>query len=172
MKTRLESEEVLYSAEDITAIGREDINHLIEMAKANRRKRIRICCHPNLESPFHEMIIVMHCSNYIRPHAHTLKDESYHIVEGAMTIVFFDSNGAVIRSIKLDAGRRDLPFYCRVPANTFHTVIFDTEWAVFHETTLGPFDRSDTHYAPWSPSEDDSDKIVEYISTLRRIGTK
>ena len=38
---------------------------------------------------------------------------------------------------------------------------------IFHETTHGPFNKSDTLYAPWSPEEKDFKKIDKFVLELK-----
>ena len=44
-------------------------------------------------------------------------------------------------------------FFYRMPERQYHSLRFRSEWLVFVETTIGPFDRSTTQTRDWSPPE-------------------
>jgi hypothetical protein len=54
--------------------------------------------------------------------------------------------------------RLDLPFY--------HMALVRTECAIVHEVTLGPFDRNNTHFAPWSPAPEDDVNRSKFVRGL------
>ena len=57
-------------------------------------------------------------------------------------------------------------FFLRNPQHCFHTVIAQTDWVVFHETTNGPFRREETVFAPWAPGEDQTEAQAQYVEKL------
>jgi cupin fold WbuC family metalloprotein len=146
---REESEEVLYVEGDFATVGAEEIAELKRRAAGNRRRRCRICAHSTPNAPLHEMLIVHERDAWVPPHKHLYKDESIHVVEGSAVLVTFAEEGRVIKSVRLS---KDKKFYCRVPADTYHTLLIESDWFVFHETTTGPFDRTATVFASWAPA--------------------
>ena len=48
----------------------------------------------------------------------------------------------------------------------FHTVLVSTPFALFHETTNGPFRRDEVEFAPWSPAEGDPD-VAAFVEAIR-----
>ena len=159
MKYKRISNEVLYTDESITKIDKADIESLKELAAKNTRKRIRLCAHPDTHDNLHEMIIVHALDAYVRPHKHIGKSESFHVIEGLLLVVVFDDEGSKIEDIPMGDMHSGELFYYRLPANLYHTVIPQQDFVVFHEVTNGPFDRSDTVFAPWAPAEDDKPDI-------------
>jgi len=155
------NEEVLFTKDPITTVSRNEINKLKKMAESNERRRIRLCTHMDIVDKVHEMVIIHKKHNYIRPHKHIGKSESFHIIEGALELVVFDELGNVDQSILLGEYDSSYPFYWRLSESRFHTVIPKSEIVVFHETTSGPFHLQDTIYAEWSPKE------AEHISKIR-----
>lgn len=147
------ADEVLYTTQVVTRIDRSDIATLKAMAKANARRRVRLCAHPGTEDALHEMLIVHARGNYVPPHRHPGKSESYHVIEGELDVLVFDDAGTVIDVVGLGAPDGAKPFYYRLSAPRFHTVIPRTDWVVFHEITNGPFRREETIFAPWAPGE-------------------
>ncbi len=163
-----ESQEVLYTDRAITCIDREFLDELKSMAGATKRKRIRICAHPDSEDTLHEMLIVLHRDTYVPPHAHHNKSESYHMIEGALDIVLFDDAGTPQTVVPLSADKGI--FYYRLSEPRFHTVLPGSEWVVFHETTNGPFRRDETTYAAWAPGNGDAAASQQaYLDKLRTL---
>jgi cupin fold WbuC family metalloprotein len=149
------NDEVLYSSDTITRVTRADLELLKERARKNPRRRVRLCAHPSVEDTLHEMIIVHSKGNYVRPHKHPQKSESFHIIEGNLVVTIFDDAGTVTQSLAIGSGNSLL--YYRLSEPAFHTVIPIDDVVVFHETTNGPFDRDETVFAPWAPEEDSKD---------------
>jgi hypothetical protein len=59
-------------------------------------------------------------------------------------------------------------FFYRLMDNVFHTPVIAGRYALFHETTNGPFDRKDTEFAAWAPAEDDP-RAAAYLAELRAV---
>ena len=148
------NDEVLYSTDPITRTDDDDIRQLVSMALDNPRRRIRLCAHPDTDDTLHEMLIV-HCrGNYVPPHRHRAKSESFHMIEGALTVVIFEDDGAVAEVIPMAPRGGDGVFFYRLSDCRYHTVVPTTDFVVFHEITNGPFQREDMEFAPWAPGED------------------
>jgi cupin fold WbuC family metalloprotein len=161
-----ESEEVLYTSADITALGQGDMDFLKDRAENTARRRCRLCTHPNPSSALHEMLIVHAKGAYVRPHKHIGKAESHHVVEGTANALIFDNFGNVRQTINLGSHGSGKLFYYRMPAGIFHTLVITSEWFIFHETTTGPFDRNKTVFAPWSPDESEPEAVARYIARV------
>ena len=137
------------------------------------RGRARLCTHKQEDDRLHEMFISFVGGNYVRPAKHVGKDELLHLIDGWGEYYFFDENGEVIEVIPLGDYASDRQFYCRIPAMRSHAIVIQSNRLVFHEATLGPFDRGDTIRLPWSPAEDDASAITRWLSRLRsQAGTK
>ncbi len=63
-------------------------------------------------------------------------------------------------------------FFYKMPPGIFHTLIFKSDWLVFLETTIGPFDPSSSEAAPWAPPETDAAAGDAYLSRLVFGGTE
>ncbi len=114
------------------------------------------------------MLIVLDAATYIRPHRHPKKSESFHVVEGALSVLLFGEDGDARRAIRLGDYASGRPFYYRLAEPIYHTVLVESAVVVFHETTNGPFDRAETEFAPWSPPEDDAEPGRRYLRELAR----
>ena len=150
-----ESPEVLYVHGDVAVLSMKDAEMLKSKANGNERKRMRICTHTSRLDPLHEMLICLRRGSYIQPHRHIGKSESFHVVEGLLSVVLFTSDGEISQVIPLGEYGSEYPFYYRLSSPLFHTVVIHSETAVFHEVTNGPFRAEDTQYPNWAPHQDD-----------------
>jgi cupin fold WbuC family metalloprotein len=117
------NDEVLYTAERITRLDDGDMRELVAMAARNPRKRVRICTHADPDDLLHEMFIVHTNEAYVRPHRHTSRDESFHVLSGFADIVIFAEDGSVAKAVRVGGYESGHPFYCRIPCGTMHMVV-------------------------------------------------
>lgn len=164
------SPEVIYSDGGFLAVGDPIVSLLKDKAKASQRRRCRLCFHASAEADQQEMLIVMHRSSYVRPHRHLSKVETLTIIEGSCDALLFDDTGRVTQVIHMAAPGNGCFFY-RMPEGIFHTLIFRSEWLVFLETTIGPFDAAMSEQATWAPPESTPEAGHDYLSTLRLPAT-
>lgn len=150
MKYRKESNEVLYSLEEVTNLRGEDLEELKRLAELNPRKRIRICTHTTPEDHMHEMIIVHSKEAVVPIHKHLDRAESFTIFEGEATVEIYSEDGKKIDSIEMGEVTSGKAFYYRINKNTYHTLKIKSDYLVFHEVTEGPFQREMSMNAPWS----------------------
>jgi cupin fold WbuC family metalloprotein len=163
MRYRFVSEEVLYPGDRVVAVSAEDINHLKLKRQSTTRKRIRLCAHQKVEDALHEMLIVHTKDTYVRPHLHLAKSESYHAIEGCFDLITFDDNGNVTSVFEIGPFSSGRNFFCRLPAGLYHGLIIRSDIIVFHETTTGPFLRSQTQFAAWAPEENEIEAGNEFM---------
>ena len=166
MKTIKFNDEVLFTIGNIVPIDTSNINELKEKAKKNPRKRIRICMHKDTNDAIHEMLIVHEKSCYVRPHKHSNKTESFHIIEGKADIIIFHDDGIINQIISMGDSASGLKFFYRLPPGCYHTLLIHSEVFVFHEITNGPFNAEETTLAPWSPKETDLKAVSQYMAML------
>ena len=165
-KPRVESPEVVYAGGEIVTVDSAAVAALVRDAGNNPRRRIRLCAHASVDDAVHEMLIVHERSCYVRPHKHVGKSESFHVVEGEVDVVIFDDLGRVTDVISMGSYGSSLPFFYRIAQPLYHTLIIRSDVLVFHETTSGPFQRSQTVFAPWSPDGGDAEEVAAYFSVL------
>ena len=158
--------EVFFTKKTITKIEDVDIKFLKANVKNTENKRIRLCTHLSEEDKLQEMFILLSKETYIRPHKHLKKSESLHVQEGLADVVFFDDKSNITKIISLSDSSSKGCFYYRIDEPTYHTFIIKSDYFIFHETTQGPFKRADTIYAPWSPKENDFNKITKFVLEL------
>jgi len=161
-----ESAEVRYATDDIVLVDAADVARLNEAAAQNPRRRIRLCAHLGVDDRLHEMIIVHTKGTYVRPHKHVGKSESFHVIDGEADVVVFDDDGGVREVIAMGAFASGRPFFYRIAAPLYHTLLIRSDVLVFHETTGGPFRRADTVFAPWAPEDHDAPQVRRFLADL------
>ena len=166
MKYKVINEEILYTAEPITRVNLADVGRLKELAAQTRRRRVRLCAHPEVNDGLHEMIIVHAKNAYVRPHQHLGKSESFHLIDGRLKVVLLEDDGRIKDVLELGQPGLGPNFYYRLSEPWFHTVVPLSDWVVFHETTNGPFRREETLFADWSPAEDDLSGQAAFMKEL------
>jgi cupin fold WbuC family metalloprotein len=161
------SKEVFFPEQDNVPVTFEDVKVLKEKAFKNERLRNRLCTHKSIAESLHEMLIVHTNKNYVRPHMYVKKSKSIHIIEGQLDVILFDNNGKIIDVVRMGDYASKKVFYFRIDNSQYHSLEVDSEIAVFHESTDGPFDPTDTLYASWAPDENDVEPVEKYIQILK-----
>lgn len=162
------SDEVFVADKAIVRLGKEHIAFLKTQALISIRKRSRICAHRSGDDSVHEMLIAISADSYIRPHKHTRKVESFHIVEGKVDVVVFDDAGTIADVIELGDITTGRNFYYRLSDPMFHTLLIYNDFLVVHEVTGGPFVANETILAQFAPPENQEDHVRAYIAGIRR----
>ena len=127
----------------------------------------RICSHSNNKAKIHEMFIFHKKGAYVRPHRHLNKLESFYLISGQVSIIFFDNYGKPTKVIKMGDYRSGKTFYYKLFKSCFHTVLIEKD-VLFHEVTSGPFEKNKTIYAKWSPDENNKDEVKKYLLKLKK----
>ncbi|MEQ9144243.1 MAG: WbuC family cupin fold metalloprotein [Parvibaculaceae bacterium] len=160
------SPEVFYSDGAFLAVDGQTIDRLKSSARTSPRRRCRLCFHGSSDASQQEMLIVMHRDSYVRPHRHFGKSETLTVIDGSADTLLFDNQGRVTQSIRMSPPAEGQSFFYRMPAGTFHTLIFRSEWFVFLETTIGPFDPAQSEGALWAPEESDPTAGHGFLQSL------
>ena len=160
------NDEVYVTDGDVTLVTAEDIATLKNSAAGNERKKARLCAHGDVSDRLHEMLIVHVGGAYVPPHKHPGKSESFHIIEGRLKVFLFDNDGNRIQTVQMGELASGETFFYRLSSETYHSVLPESEYVVFHEVTNGPFDRNDMVIAPWAPPDDDTEAQARFILSL------
>lgn len=140
-------------------------DNLLKELENSRNGRCRICLHKSHEDYVQDMIIAMNNKSYVRPHLHPEKrQETYHVIEGELTVFFFDDVGNVQSRIKLNKEKPILKIF----ENQIHMPVVEKETAcVFHEVLTGPFDKDKVvKYSEWAPEESNQVEIKKFLKRL------
>ena len=164
--TKAESAEVLYPLEKVVTVDAATVEALKQGAAKNPRRRIRLCAHRSVDDRVHEMLIVHTKDTYVRPHRHTGKSESFHVIDGVVDVVVFDDAGAIADVIPMGTFASGLTFFYRIADPLYHTLLIRSDVLVFHEATTGPFRREETSFAPWAPDESDPAAVATYLKSV------
>jgi len=126
----------------------------------SNRRRHRFCFHQNPEVDLHDIIICYDQTSYIPPNKHVGKVESLIVLEGAIDFYLFSDSGRVYDYRRLSTLDSGMPFYVRVPPNTWHGLrAVGSSPCLIKETIAGPYDRSTLQWAKFAPSENDGQKL-------------
>lgn len=139
-------DEVEFATSTITIVDEAVIDRVRRAAHASPRRRARLCLHPHLDAPLHNMLIVLLRGTDVALHQHLHRAECYHIVSGRITLIIGDDTGHDRQRILLGPGESDRPSMCRIAAEVWHRVEVESDEVVMHESTVGPFNPSDTIY--------------------------
>jgi len=164
MLLRETSPGVFYSESPTISVGASDLAFLLQEARKNAKHRARLCAHPDVSDPVHEMVICLLQDCHVQPHCHR-KCESLHIIEGHCDLVLFDPGGRIMNVVEL-GNLAEKTRYIRLEPQLFHTLIVRSKYVVFHETVRGPFRREDTLHADWAPSEGETESLRRYFCEL------
>jgi cupin fold WbuC family metalloprotein len=145
-----------------------DLETITISARLTDRKRSRICCHDGPSSSPQEMIICLARGTYIRPHRHHKGAESGLCLRGTADAVFFDEGGTIVDVWRTGPEQSGYPFFYRIDEPIFHCLLVRTEEFVFHEVSTGPFRRDNTEFAGWSPDENDTREVDNWMLTLQK----
>jgi cupin fold WbuC family metalloprotein len=168
VRTRRQDAEVLYADEPLPLVSAGDLAQLTDGARRTPRQRMRLCVHPGVDSPLHEMFIASRGGAYIRPHKHLGKAESLLLLEGTADLVLFSDEGEVTGVVPLGDYGSGRPFYYRIEDARYHTLVVRSETVLYHEATSGPWDRARTVPAPWSPTDEDAAGQAALLSRVER----
>lgn len=154
IRMKQETADVFVADQSIVRVTKEDLTFLIDAAPKAPRGRVRLCAHRDTNDRLQEMFIALSRTTYLQPSAHK-KDESLQVLYGLGSYVFFDGVGDVTDVIPLGDGKSGRSLYCRIPQGVFHALVVESDVMMIHEITNGPFERSDTVFADWAPSDSD-----------------
>ncbi len=165
--------EAFQATAPIVHLGKDEFDFIETARQESPRRRCRILCHQSSDDLYHSMIVSYSRDTYVRPNRHHGKDESVLVVRGRCDIVFFNDRGETTHSVPLQACTAQpttIPFYCRIPAEQWHSVVMHEDCLLF-EATPGPFNPADTEYATWAPAEDAPEREI-YHNSLAFLSNK
>lgn len=136
---------IIVASDDLEVVTRDRLAELKLAAFANKNKRSRL-----ILTPGYDMVICLAYGSYVRPHRHPKeKSESYHVIEGEMTVTLYWDHG--IEFVELD---KETPIY-RLRGGVYHSPVAISPFVIYHEVYTGPFVKEvDVEYAPWAREEE------------------
>ena len=152
-----------FSTEAISEVTPEDLSRLREAAASSPLKRARLCLHHDHQDQVQEMVIAFCRSSYVPPHRHLDKSEAFHVIEGELTVLIFDDDGAVTRRIEMAPVTNGFTFLYRLSSPLWHTVVPRSDVAVIHEITAGPFIEGGMLTPHWAPDATDPVAAQQFL---------
>ncbi|CAA0121318.1 Uncharacterised protein [BD1-7 clade bacterium] len=135
---------------------------LLADAELSCRKRAHKNLHKSPNEPVQRLCIALKRGTYVRPHQHLQanKWELIMALKGAVELVIFDDQGAVLQKIRLAP---DGPTSAvELEPGSWHTLAPVTRDAVIFEVKEGPYTPAQSSdFAEWAPPE--GDKTVEHF---------
>ncbi|WP_051321351.1 WbuC family cupin fold metalloprotein [Chrysiogenes arsenatis] len=130
------------------------LSQATQTAQDAPRLRANVNFHRNADDPFQRFLNAIEPSSYIRPHAHTDKDEIALALQGTCLVAIFTAEGIIERIVPIGAELDSKGL--EVPANTFHTFISLSPGTVLFEAKAGPYHPENAKvFAEWAPEEGD-----------------
>ena len=143
--------------------SKSDLDYLTSSYCDSERRRHRMCFHQDTDKLLHDIIICYDNNTYVPPNKHVGKVESILILQGTIAFFVFSDDGLLIEEHILSATDKSMPFYLRVPPNTWHgLLVISEEPCIMKETVQGPYDKSTLLWADFAPSEADGNGNLWY----------
>lgn len=159
----IDSPQVMTATATIVTLSETENRFLLSERVHRGLDRLRICMHKGVDERLHEMLMAFAASTYIRPSLHIDKEESLLVVHGLATLILYDDHGTITSTVRLGTPESGRAFYCRVPANTFHSLAVESAEILLKETARGPFNRADTVFPAWAPDGNDPHESTRYL---------
>lgn len=138
------------------SLSKLDFELLRKKYRLSPRKRHRFCFHQNPLVDLHDIVICYDSTSYIPPNKHIGKVESLLVLSGTLDFYLFNDSGKVYDYRRLSTPDTGLPFYIRVPPNTWHGLrAVGSTPCIIKETISGPYDPSSLEWGAFAPSESD-----------------
>jgi cupin fold WbuC family metalloprotein len=146
---------------------------IVEMARKSQKLRAVYNYHEQGEY-LQRMLYAGLRDTYVRPHRHPMpvKLEAYLILKGRAFLPVFDDKGRVLETVCLD--ENGPVRMAEIPAGTWHSLVIDSEFAVFYELIEGKYDPFNfKSYAGWAPDEEEPETWRGYLKAPReRLAAK
>jgi cupin fold WbuC family metalloprotein len=164
MQLKRVNDEVFYYDAKFKRLDHKSFEFLLDKSSENKRRRCRICTHNAPDSNLHEMFIMHRYGNYVPVHKHLKSEESSLVLKGEGALICYEDNGDVADVIYLNADATQGCNYLRVPAEQYHSLYIHSDIFYFKETIEGPFSRENYQEATWTPKEDDTKGVSDFIA--------
>jgi cupin fold WbuC family metalloprotein len=139
----------------------------LRLARQSQRHRYaRVLHRPG--AYFNNVFNFLISSSYMQPHLHPAEEkiEEIHIVEGRITVFFFNDTGAVTSKFELAPDKLRV---ITVPAFTWHTYVVSSDFAITYETMNGVYEpRTWKQFADWAVAES-SESASGFLAELKRL---
>ena len=138
-------------------------------ATATARLRKNFNFHAHDSAPANRLLNAIEPDSYVQPHRHldTTKDETLVVLRGAVGLVVFDEDGAILQHAVLRAGGGAIGV--DIPSATWHTFVALEPGSVIFEAKAGPYvPLGRAEKASWAPAEGDPTAMA-YLGRLSSL---
>jgi len=154
----------------ITTLDQDLFRKLLTEAGQSPRRRSHHNFHNDFHDPVQRVCIGLISGTYVRPHCHPQgnKWEMTIVLQGAVVLLIFDTEGMVMERLELSPARSLIG--TDIPPNTWHTIFPRNDAAVILEIKEGPFNPSDPiDFALWAPTEGSAEagRFLEWAQNAR-----
>jgi cupin fold WbuC family metalloprotein len=153
------------TADPFIIVYDELIMRTVERARRAPQRRSRVLLHPDSDDSLHEMLIALPEESCDVPHINFKSGKSFHVVHGAMAVMLFSDDGTQLTVCRLEAGTSDVGRMVRLNRPYWHTIIPLSDYVVFIETIIGPFEGN--RFADWAPEVTDQELWNTFSDQLR-----
>lgn len=159
-----------FNTKNTIAINQSDIIELTQRAADTPQGHYRFCLHHDNEALIQEMVIAITNRALFPPHKHPLgKSESIHIISGELATFIFNEDGNVIDIIRLSCSINNAKLQ-RIEGNTWHLPICLSETVVYHETLVGPYNKSNDVFIPsWAADLNNHQSLNTFYDNLKLL---
>ncbi len=127
-------------------------DELVAKATTSPRQRVNHNVHAASSDPVQRFFVAANRNTYFRPHRHLTKSELALVLRGRFDVVTFDDGGTLTGRYAIGEGAPNVGF--ETPRATWHTLLAQTDGALFFEVKEGPYDPATAaEFAPWAPAE-------------------
>jgi len=134
---------VYYAQEYPFFLETDDLDSLIALSKLNNIDKFRICMHKNDKAHIQEMLLILLRPQFIKPHKQEKSTVSYHVLKGLAELRLYDDNGNVEFVRNLSSTESGIQ-HIRLEANRFRSIKSLSDYFIYLEISIGPFQDSDT----------------------------
>lgn len=162
--------EVQFWKDDVIKVDTSVIDEMKMKATQNASRKFRYCFHKDESAGMQEMLFVISCEGYARPHKHVNVAESHVVIEGEGWCVLFNDEGKIMDLFTVS---KKSHFLYRIESGIWHMVIPMTEQMVIYEIREGAFDCNTNIFPDWAPGTDENEiqnfkkKVIEQIKMRR-----
>ncbi len=148
-------------------INEELFSRVIQESKISPRKRKNYNFHTEAADTMQRMLNVLQKGSYVHPHKHENPDkrEVFILLKGKILVVEFTDAGEIMRHCLLDVEKGE--YGVELAPCIYHAIYALEADSIVYELKDGPYDVSDDkNFAPWAPSEDESELAKEFINKI------
>ena len=142
---RKKNERVYYALNLPARFSNQQMLLLRALARARGHPICRVCLHQEDAEPVHEMLMIHTGPIVVGPlRQHNKTSITYHALDGEAIVKLHDQTGEVTEEMVVSSKSPNHFTCCRLDAGMFRSIQSTSDYFLFLEVALGPFQDSDT----------------------------